>query len=231
MARLYSYRIPIDDGAAPNPYWGVCTLVICKPRIRQTAQVGDWIAATGAKHTRLADGSTRDLSGCLVYAMKVAEKMSMAAYDAHTHAHLQQKMPDWEHPDHRRRLGDSIYDFSEDPPKQRRGVHEAVNASTDLGGKFALLSTEFYYFGSSAILLPADLQPIAEVWQGHRVRLNEPLVAAFESWLSGIPYAPGSVIGEPTLNLFENEACSRWCATHRAEDDEHDSEVLTSLGC
>lgn len=41
MPSLFSYCIPVDDGAAPNPYWGICTLVICKPRIRLAADIGD----------------------------------------------------------------------------------------------------------------------------------------------------------------------------------------------
>jgi hypothetical protein len=41
MKKLYSYCIPVDDGAAPNPFWDICTLVICKPVIRRTAQIGD----------------------------------------------------------------------------------------------------------------------------------------------------------------------------------------------
>ncbi len=40
-ATLYTYCIPYDDGAAPNPFWGQCTLVICKPRIRKVARPGD----------------------------------------------------------------------------------------------------------------------------------------------------------------------------------------------
>ncbi|MBU2547361.1 MAG: hypothetical protein KKB20_03030 [Proteobacteria bacterium] len=30
-------------GAAPNPFRGVCILVIRKPGIRRAAEVGDWI--------------------------------------------------------------------------------------------------------------------------------------------------------------------------------------------
>lgn len=37
---LFSYCIPYDDGAAPNPFWGLCTLAICKPRIRRAAKEG-----------------------------------------------------------------------------------------------------------------------------------------------------------------------------------------------
>lgn len=65
MTKLYSYCIPCDDGAAPNPFEGVCTLVICKPRIRLTAEVGDWIVGTGSKRARIEKGRTINLSGKL----------------------------------------------------------------------------------------------------------------------------------------------------------------------
>lgn len=41
---LFSYILKIDDGAAPNPFWGQCTLTICKPKIRKTADNGDWLS-------------------------------------------------------------------------------------------------------------------------------------------------------------------------------------------
>jgi len=40
-ADLYSYTVRYDDGAAPNPFNGMCTLAICKPAIRRTAAPGD----------------------------------------------------------------------------------------------------------------------------------------------------------------------------------------------
>lgn len=57
MPRLFTYTIPIDDGAAPNPFNGMCSLAICKPRIRSVAKPGDWIAGLGSK-----DAPSRDLS-------------------------------------------------------------------------------------------------------------------------------------------------------------------------
>ncbi|MEQ8924467.1 MAG: hypothetical protein RLO81_01575, partial [Fulvivirga sp.] len=66
--RLFSYCIPTDDGAAPNPYFEICTLTICKPVIRRNASVGDWIAGVGSKNV-----CGIDYSGKLVYAMKVTD--------------------------------------------------------------------------------------------------------------------------------------------------------------
>lgn len=65
---LYTYCIPYDDGAAPNPYWGICTLAICKPVIRRVARVGDWVVGTGSSHSPIGD-----VAGAVVYAMQVTE--------------------------------------------------------------------------------------------------------------------------------------------------------------
>lgn len=228
--RLYSYCIPFDDGAAPNPFWGTCTLVICKPAIRRTARVGDWIAGTGSKYARLGDGSTRDLSGRLVYAMKVTRKLTMPEYDTFTRDELPEKIPVWTDPDRRRRLGDSIYDFSGPRVTQRPGVHGPANRDRDLSGEFALLSNHFFYFGQNAVELPPHLRPIAQNRRGHRVALNTLHANAFIRWIEGRCQEPASLQGEPLLDLFENAAGREWCAGCRAEDDEHDDEFLDG-GC
>ena len=63
MPTLYTYVMPYDGGSAPNPYWGICTLVICKPKIRLSAQVGDWVVGTGSIRARVTDREFRDMSG------------------------------------------------------------------------------------------------------------------------------------------------------------------------
>jgi hypothetical protein len=37
-----------DYGFAPNPFFGVCTLATCKPKIRKAAAIGDWVVGTGS---------------------------------------------------------------------------------------------------------------------------------------------------------------------------------------
>src|SRR5688572_16424822 len=107
MSKLFSYCIPADDGAAPNPFWGICTLAICKPRIRRTAEKGDWVVGTGSCKSPIGD-----ISGQVVYAMKITQKLTMREYDAFAEAYYPEKIPDWRNADICRRLGDSIYDFS-----------------------------------------------------------------------------------------------------------------------
>lgn len=223
MTRLYTYCLPYDDGAAPNPTDGVCTLVICKPRIRATAKVGDWIVGTGAMHARRGDGTSHDMSGRMIYAMKVSRVMSMQEYDKYTREHLPGKIPQTDSD-----RGDSIYDFSGREVVQRPGPHLPANMKTDLGGKNALLAEEFYYFGDAAPQLPEHLVAIAQNRQGHRVRLNAEFLSPFVGWIESLNLAPGSVLGAP-LMAGSDEICRRWCATCRADDDEQDDEVVSAV--
>ncbi|MGC9261259.1 MAG: hypothetical protein ACP5I8_14435 [Phycisphaerae bacterium] len=54
MAKLFTYTIKIDDGAAPNPFHGLCTLVICKPAIRRCAKAGDWVVGLNTVCNKIA---------------------------------------------------------------------------------------------------------------------------------------------------------------------------------
>ena len=70
--RLFSYILARDYGFAPNPFFGVCTLATCKPKIRQTASIGDWIIGTGS--------SKYGRQGYLIFAMRVTETMTFNEY-------------------------------------------------------------------------------------------------------------------------------------------------------
>jgi len=217
MPRLFTYCVRVDDGAAPNPYWGVCTLTICKPVIRRTAKVGDWIVGTGSVE--------RGLGGQIVYAMEVSAVMPLAEYDKWTREHCPEKIPDVNHRDLRRRVGDSIYDYSvSDPPVQRPGVHLAGNIKTDLGGKNALLSLNFYYFGRDAEPLPDDLQCIVHQTQGHKVNANDPHVDRFLSWFRKQGFERNCVRTEPDL-LQEIASGLSGCAEPRRRCDEEDEKT------
>lgn len=219
MTRLFSYTIPVDDGAAPNPFHGMCSLAICKPGIRRVAQQGDWVAGLGSKNA-----SSGDLSGRLVYAMKVTDVVSQADYDHLANANWPHRIPDVVSRDLADRLGDCIYDFSTGtPPRQRPGVHGQQNVSVDLGGLNVLLSTDFYYFGSRAIPLPAHLIGICHQTQGHRSNSNTQFVDPFVYWLRSLKLGPGQLYGWPDY-IVDWEALIRHCSgcTPRAADGAHD---------
>ncbi len=200
MPTLFTYCIPYDDGAAPNPYWGVCALVICKPAIRRSAQIGDWVVGTGSVNSPVGDAS-----GKVVYAMKVTRKMAMKEYDDFTRRLLPNKIPDWHNPNKRLRLGDSIYDFAYDHPRLRDSVHGPGNRSRDLGGEYALLSDHFFYFGDKPVPLPHELLSIVKQGQGHRAGSNDPYVDRFLAWVNSLEIAPNILAGKPQLDLFADE--------------------------
>jgi len=192
MPRLFTYTIPIDDGAAPNPFRGMCTLAICKPGIRRVAIKGDWVAGLGSKRAH-----SGDLSGRLVYAMRVEEILSLREYDQQAPKRWPHRIPNVHSADLSERLGDCIYDFSSGAPLQRHGVHDVGNVDTDLGGENVLISRDFYYLGSRAITLPDYLLPICVQGQGHRSDSNAPYFDEFVAWVRGLRLEPGQVHGWP----------------------------------
>lgn len=209
--RLFSYTVPFDAGSAPNPYWGTCTLTICKPVIRRIAEKGDWVV--GLKENSV------------VYAMRITDKMTLAEYDAFCLKSLKGKIPIWSSRDFRRKVGDCIYDYSDGAgPRLRRSVHDEGNISTDLGGKYSLLSDDFYYFGKEAVPLPDQLLPIVHK-RGHKSNANAPYVDAFISWIRMQEYAHKKAFSDPHMKqqlIDENEYhCSCAIQDRRsAEEDE-----------
>ena len=198
MPRLFSYIVAHDNGSAPNPFWGVCTLVICKPAIRRAASIDDWVVGIGSVNSPVGD-----ISRHVVYAMEVSRKMTMEEYDDFSKQKLLKKVPDWKNKDARRRMGDSIYDFSSNPPTVRKAVHNERHRDHDLGGQYALLSERFIYFGEKALKLPKSLLPIADCRRGHRSNSNNDYMNLFVKWISGQMKGKKAIVGNPSSDLFK----------------------------
>jgi hypothetical protein len=111
--RLFTYTIRIDDGAAPNPFRSLCSLAICKPGIRSTAQKGDWVAGLGSRAA-----PSGDLSGRLVYAMRVEEVLSLEQYDRRAPADWPHRIPNTLSRTSRNQTGD----FEHAPPSAVRAI-------------------------------------------------------------------------------------------------------------
>ena len=158
--RLCSYKLVVDTGFAPNPFGYSLTLAACKPDIRNGARVGDWVAGFTSK--RLAGhavGSER-----LVYLMRVAEKLLFRDY--FRDVRFQDKIPDLSVGGSQSKVGDNIYRplrsdavSVEDFEQLANDNHDARDHKRDIGGKFVLISDEFYYFGGSAPAVPRDVRP------------------------------------------------------------------------
>jgi hypothetical protein len=76
-------------------------------------------------------------------------------------------------------------------------------SATDLGGQYALLSTEFYYFGENAVPLPPDLAPIVLRKQGHQAQANAEYFEKFLEWLRVLNIEPNKLYGKPHNCLDE----------------------------
>jgi hypothetical protein len=100
---LYSYCLRYDDGAAPNPFWGKCTLVIRKPAIRRKAKVGDWVVGLGGVASPIGN-----ISGQVVYAMRVSQQRSKKDYDSFCQHPLHGKIPHWGSNKFEERIGDCV---------------------------------------------------------------------------------------------------------------------------
>lgn len=220
MPVLYSYCIPHDTGAAPNPFWGVCTLVICKPLIRRNAQKDDWIVGTGSKHFGFENK--------VVFAMEVTRnKLTMKDYDEYCKNNLPQKIPNWRGKNYKERVGDCIYDFSVEPVRIRKSVHNEGNQLTDLSGKYALLSDHFYYFGDKPIEIHPDLLPIIRQGQGYRSTSNNPYYNQFVEWILTKTFAKNKIYSEPKNRhkfMLDEDYISK-CAARDREQDEKDGEI------
>lgn len=206
---LYSYVLRFDTGDAPNPYGGVCTLTVCKPAIRRTAQVGDWIIGTGSMHSPVGD-----VAGYLVYAMRISRKLTLAEYDLYCQQELGIKVPGHKDYAHLREnlAGDSLYDYtnitSNGAPQHRGGpVHaEPALQVRDWSGKCALLSDRFYYFGCEPRAMPEYLQRIVRKNQGHYRRTDANEITAFEKWLEDEGFEQNKIYAGPQMPVWGSAA-------------------------
>lgn len=230
--RLYSYTVRVDDGAAPNPYGGVCTLAICKPGIRRTAEPGDWIVGLGPTN---APGG-QDLSNHVVYAMQVSDKMTYEEYDEYCLAELPVKVPVWKAGEpHEHHVGDCIYHgpWRKERLQQRRGVHNEGNIDVDLRGENVLLAADkFFYFGDQAVKLHEDFGSLRHPYQGYKWKVNEPIKQDVVDWIErgfDVGRRAKVLYGQPLHRGFikPGSDTATWsvCGGLRAQDRDDDCSV------
>ncbi len=179
--RFFSYVISRDFGFAPNPFFDICTLATCKPQIRRSAQIGDWIAGFGGKCTPVYEK--------LVYIMHVSEKMTFDQY--WNDIRFENKKPDF-----LKSLmyyyGDNIYhhDINTGMWLQENSHHSNeeeinyINLNKDTGADAVLISDKYWYFGSNACILPADFNSVVSYGRPYKKIENEDIVSGLIRWLS-----------------------------------------------
>ena len=179
--KLYSYVVARDYGFAPNPFFGICSLATCKPQIRGTAQIGDWIVGTGSKRT--------GLDGYLVFAMRVEEALT---YDDYWHTErFRSKRPQLKG-SRKQAFGDNIYHRH---PKTGRWLQENShhslasgrpnirNIKRDTSVSRVLLGTDFTYWGKDAPKIPEafrdyDGHDLCHQHPGHKCHFPNDFVMA-----------------------------------------------------
>ena len=198
MAGLFTYVVLYDIGFAPNPYFGICTLVTCKPEIRKAAMPGDWVAGIGSKQ--------KGQQGRLVYAMRVEETLSFDEY--WIDPRFERKKPN-RVGSLKQRYGDNIYHRASDGRSwiQEDGRHSLEDGSPNLAhvtrdtsAPRVLASTSFAYYGANAKKIPEEFrdwdgEDYFDSVRGFRRNFPEALRAAFTSWLES--QADVGIEGEP----------------------------------
>lgn len=187
--KLYSYAVPRDYGFAPNPFYGACTLAACKPLIRKTAEVGDWVIGTGSKAKPYL------LEGRLVYAMKVSEILDFDEY--WTDARFRSKRP-YLRGSLMQAFGDNIYHRDSDTGEWiqenshhtfKDGSPNFKNVKRDTGSSSnVLVSTDYVYWGGSGPTIPNEFRDfdgfdICHNFAGHKCRFPEGFVSSFAEWI------------------------------------------------
>lgn len=161
MLRLFSYKMKVDSGFAPNPFWGILTLATCKADMRRTKKRGDWIAGFTSKQLCSDEvGEER-----LIYLMQVAEKVTIREYFKDDR--FRDKIPvDKGDGQCIYKAGDNIYRPTcpdawapEHFVQLRNWSHCESNKGEDIYGEFVLIADTFFYFGKEALNLPEEVRP------------------------------------------------------------------------
>ena len=195
--RLFSYILTHDTGFAPNPFHGYCTLATCKPRIRSTAQVGDWVIGTGGRSMQIRSKRT-NRSGFLIYAMKVTEVKTFEEYWSDPRFHDKRPRSD---SGKKGECGDNIY-FRDTPLSELEQIEGAYHCSVDQKRRDTsvnrvLVSEDFVYWGNNGPPIPPEFVEagLLSYTQGHKCRFPEKLVISFVQWLRAME--DKGVVGKP----------------------------------
>jgi hypothetical protein len=181
-SRLYSYVVTHDTGFSPNPFFGYCTLACCKPSIRRSAKLGDWIVGLTPK----------SLGSRVVYFMRI--DYILPTFDAYWRDRRFARKKPLLRDDIPTRCGDNIYEPTEDGKYRQHGkVHSSKDIKRDLGGQRILVSETFTYFGSKAVKLPPHLSFLV-VGRAHKCRFTAEQKNDFNAFVAGLGtkgnYAP-----------------------------------------
>lgn len=179
--QMFSYVVDHDYGFAPNPEGGLCSLARCK--------FGSPRKANLVEKTRVGDWilgtvgkkNSKGNTGVLIGGLLYAMKVTEKIL---------------------------LEEYIEKYPSRRDAISRSGCGQEELGGRYALLSTVYFYFGCKAISLDAlpqyEAHPLAKKGPGYRRDFDESYVQRLEKWLLA-NYSIGK-LGEPCLAIAGHEA-------------------------
>lgn len=188
--------------------------------------MNDWVIGVGSVNV-----GGMDYSGRLVYAMKVTDVLTLREYDHLCRQHLPNKIPNLNSTDYRKKVGDCQYAYSSGGViTQRNGVHDEDHQPTDLSGENALLSRNFYYFGTNAVKIPARFSVLIRQGQNHQSIKNEPVKEKFVLWLEKT-YTKNKLYGESQVELiFTKDAKGKWCRSKKCKYQKKSNRIAKLTG-
>jgi len=177
--KIFRYVVRYDEGSAPRPFGGWCSLTTCKPRIRASARPGDWIIGFRSRSP-----------GSVAYVMQVEEVIPLDKYWADRR--FLDRRPGFSP------VPDNIYCPAQSGALQQvaNPVHGLAEAATDVSGKNSLVARRFWYFGSSSPDISTDLVHLVHAHIGEAISAHRRPddVQKLEQWLASWPQG---VIGLP----------------------------------
>lgn len=184
MPKLYTYVVLHDTGFAPNPYHGYLTLACCKPQIRKTAKVGDWVVGIGS--------ASKGRAGRAVYAMQVIETLSFEDY--WNDPRFASKRPRMD-AGHVEAVGDNAYHIDRETGEwiQEPCQHCESDCSpsqsdmeADLSVNRVLIGETFTYWGGDGPPLPLFAGEQLFAGRGHKYKYPPEVVAEFQKWYDSL---------------------------------------------
>lgn len=166
---IRSYVITHDFGFSPNYSEPALTLACCKPGIRKSANVGDWIVGTHST----ARGNWR----MICYAAKVNEITDFDSY--YQNPDFASKRPRSDN------SGDAIYrrDGNGSYIQVRNRHHNASEMKTDLKSDRVLICKEFWHLPDGIELPMSIAEKIVKKGPGHRNCSDPAVIDALEVFL------------------------------------------------
>lgn len=155
--KIYFYKMIVDNGGAPCVQDGLLSLAICKPQIRSTIDIDNFIIGFGSNV----------LDNKLIYIAQVTNKLLDGEY---------YKQEKYFYRD------DCLYSFDGQQYSRRedKKYHISNNTPNDEGNDIVLLSDNYRYFGNKSSndyknKYPILTKIINSLKQGHRLNHNTEL--------------------------------------------------------